>query len=88
MPGKSTFYCLIATWYDYIREVVMKWTGLYLLGYVILLGGLLAALWKMGVLASIGAIWTLIAVMIAIGIGIMLAVGSKGSRGNIEIGRK
>jgi hypothetical protein len=66
----------------------MKWTGVYLIGYVILIGGLLAALWKMGVLASVGAAWTLIGVMIAIGIGIMLAVTSSGSKENIEIGRK
>jgi hypothetical protein len=38
----------------------MKWTGVYLIGYVILMGGLLAALWKMGILASIGTAWTLI----------------------------
>jgi hypothetical protein len=66
----------------------MKWTGMYLLGYVILMGGLLAALWKMGVLSSIGATWTLIGVVIAIGIGIMLAVSSGGSKGNIKIDRK
>ena len=66
----------------------MKWTGLYLLGYVILIGGLLAALWKMGVLASIGTAWTLIGVVIAIGIGIMFAVSSSGSKENIEIDRK
>ena len=35
----------------------MKWTGMYLLGYIVLIGGVLAALWKMGVLASIGATW-------------------------------
>ena len=66
----------------------MKWTGMYLIGYVILIGGLLAALWKMGVLASIGTAWTLIAAVIAIGIGIMLAVASSSDKGNIEIGRK
>ena len=66
----------------------MKWTGIYLLGYVILMGGLLAALWKLGILASIGTTWTLIGVVIAIGIGIMLAVSSGGSKENIEIDRK
>jgi len=66
----------------------MKWTGIYLLGYVILIGGLLAALWKLGVLARIGTTWTLIGVMIAIGIGIMLAVTSSGNKENIEIDRK
>jgi hypothetical protein len=48
----------------------MKWTGMYLLGYVILIGGLLAALWKLGILATIGTTWTLIGVVIAIGLGI------------------
>jgi hypothetical protein len=66
----------------------MKWTGVYLIGYVILMGGLLAALWKMGILASIGTAWTLIGVVIAIGIGIMLAVTSSGKKENIQIGRK
>lgn len=66
----------------------MKWTGMYLIGYVILIGGLLAALWKMGVLVSIGTVWTLIGVVIAIGLGIMLAVASSGSKENIQIDRK
>ncbi len=66
----------------------MKWTGFYLLGYVILIGGLLAALWKLGVLASIGTTWTLIGVVIAIGLGIMIAVSSSGSKQNIEIDSK
>jgi len=70
------------------RGFVMKWTGMYLIGYVILIGGLLAALWKMGVLASIGAAWTLIGIVIAIGVGIMLAVNSSDSKEKIEIGRK
>jgi hypothetical protein len=30
---------------------------MYLLGYVILLSGLLAALWKLGILAIIGTTW-------------------------------
>jgi hypothetical protein len=58
----------------------MKWTGIYLFGYVILLSGLLAALWKMGILASIGVAWTLIGVVIAIGVGIMLAVSRSGRK--------
>jgi hypothetical protein len=66
----------------------MKLAGIYLLGYVILIGGLLAALWKLGVLDTIGMTWTLIGVAIAIGIGIMVAVSSGGSKENIEIDRK
>ena len=70
------------------RSFVIKWTGVYLIGFVILIGGLLAALWKMGILARIGTAWTLIGVMIAIGVGIMLAVANSGSKESIEIGRK
>ncbi len=66
----------------------MKWTGMYLLGYVVFLAGLLAALWKLGVLASVGATWTLIGVVIAVGIGIMISVSSSGTKENIEIDRK
>jgi hypothetical protein len=66
----------------------MKWTGLYLIGYSVLIIGLLAALWKAGVLASVGAGWTMIGILIAIGIGIMIAVTHGGARGNIEIDRK
>jgi hypothetical protein len=66
----------------------VKWAGMYLFGFVVLLGGLLAALWKLGVLASIGTTWTLIGVAIAIGIGIMIAVTNSGTKENVEIERK
>ena len=66
----------------------MRWTGIFLVGYIIFIGGVLAALWKLGVLADIGTAWTLIGVVIAIGIGIMLAVSNSGSKDNIEINRK
>jgi hypothetical protein len=61
---------------------------MYLLGYVILIGGLLAALWKLGILATIGTTWTLIGVVIAIGLGIMISVSSSGTKESIEIDRK
>jgi hypothetical protein len=66
----------------------MKWTGMYLLGYVIFVGGLIAALWKLGILANIGTTWTLIGVVILIGIGIMVSVASSGTKESIEIDRK
>lgn len=66
----------------------MKWAGMYLVGFVVLVGGLLAALWKLGILASIGTTWTLIGVAIAIGFGIMIAVSNSGTKENIEINRK
>lgn len=66
----------------------MKWAGMYLVGFVILVGGLLAALWKLGVLHSIGTTWTLIGVAILFGIGIMISVANSGRKENIEIERK
>ena len=66
----------------------MKWTGMFFVGYIILMGGVLAALWKLGILANIGTTWTLIGVVIVIGIGIMLAVSNSGTKENIDINRK
>lgn len=66
----------------------MKWAGMYLVGVLVLICGLLVALWKLGILTSIGTTWTVIGVVIAIGIGIMLAVSNSGSKENIEIDRK
>lgn len=70
------------------RRQIVKWAGMYLVGFLVLLGGLLAALWKLGVLASIGTTWTLIGVAIAVGIGIMVAVSNSGTKENIQIDRK
>ncbi len=66
----------------------MKWAGMYFVGFGILVGGVLAALWKLGILARIGTGWTLIGVAIMIGFGIMIAVSHSGSKENIEISRK
>jgi uncharacterized membrane protein HdeD (DUF308 family) len=66
----------------------MKWAGMYLVGFVVLVGGVLAALWKLRILESIGTTWTLIGTAIAIGFGIMIAVSNSGSKENIEIERK
>jgi hypothetical protein len=66
----------------------MKWVGMYFAGFAILICGILAALWKLGVLAKIGAGWTAIGVAIAVGIGIMIAVSNSGTKENIEISRK
>ena len=58
----------------------MKWAGMYLIGFVVLIGGLLAALWKLGILDRIGTTWTVIGVVILIGLGIMLSVANSGSK--------
>jgi hypothetical protein len=73
---------------DFVGRSVMKWAGMYLVGFVVLIGGLLAALWKLGILQSIGTTWTLIGVAILLGIGIMISVSHSGKKENIEIDRK
>jgi hypothetical protein len=66
----------------------MKWAGMYFFGFVILVGGVVAALWKLGVLARIGTAWTVIGLAIVIGLGIMIAVANSGIKENIQIDRK
>jgi hypothetical protein len=66
----------------------MKWAGMYLVGFILLIAGVLAALWKLGILQSVGTTWTLIGVVIAVGIGIMVAVSHSGTKENIEIKRE
>ena len=66
----------------------MKWVSMYLVGFVVLIGGILAALWKLGILESIGTTWTVIGAVIALGIGIMIAVSNSGTKENIQIDRK
>jgi hypothetical protein len=65
----------------------MKWAGLYLLGFIVLIGGGLAALYKLGVLQSVGTSWVIIGVVILIGLGIMASVANSGSKENIQIDR-
>ena len=66
----------------------MKWASMYLVGFIILIGGVMAALWKLGVLDRIGTTWTAIGLVIALGVGIMIAVSHSGTKENIEIDRK
>lgn len=66
----------------------MKWAGMYLVGFVILIGGLIAALWKLGILATIGTTWTVIGVVVILGLGIMLAVANSGRKDSIQISGK
>ena len=68
--------------------MLMKWMGIYLLGYVIFVGGVIAALWKMGVLERLGATWTVIGLVIAVGLGIMIAVNSSGRKSIVEVDQK
>jgi hypothetical protein len=66
----------------------MKWAGMYLVGFLVLIGGVLAALWQLGILQSIGTTWTLIGVAIVVGVGIMISVTNSGNKETIDIDRK
>jgi len=66
----------------------MKWAGMYFAGFAFLIGGLLAALWKLGVLQNIDTSWIVIGVAILVGLGIMVSVANSGSKENIQIDRK
>jgi len=52
----------------------MRFLTIYLVGYFILLLGAGLALWQSGVLRQIPAVWLAIGALIAVGLGIMLAV--------------
>lgn len=62
----------------------MRFVNVYLIGYFLLVIGALAALWYGGVLRQISATWIVIGLVIAFGLGIMLAV----SAGKPEITRE
>ncbi|HEY0876091.1 MAG TPA: hypothetical protein VGD94_21625 [Vicinamibacterales bacterium] len=62
----------------------MRFVNIYLVGYFLLIIGALAALWYGGVLRQISPIWILIGLVIAVGLGVMLAV----SAGKPEITRE
>jgi hypothetical protein len=54
----------------------MKFINMYLVGYVVLLVGLLLGLWQAGVLQALTPIWIAIGLVVAVGLGIMLAVSA------------
>lgn len=64
----------------------MKWAGMYLMGFALLLAGVMLALWKVGVLAIVGSFWTGVIVLALLGIGIMVSVMNSNQR-RVEIDR-
>lgn len=62
----------------------MRFVNIYLVGYFVLVIGAVLALWQAGVLTRISGTWVAIGLLIAIGLGIMLAV----SAGKPEITRE
>jgi hypothetical protein len=56
----------------------MRFLKLYLIGYFVLLFGAVLALWQSGILEQIPGVWLAIGAVIAVGLGILLAVSSAG----------
>jgi hypothetical protein len=54
----------------------MRFLKIYLVGYFLLLIGAVWALWQSGILSQIPPVWLGIGALVAVGLGIMLAVAS------------
>jgi len=54
----------------------MRYVNLYLVGWIVFVLGVVLAMWKSGILREIAPVWIGIGVVIALGIGIMMSVGS------------
>ena len=54
----------------------MRFIHLFLVGYFVLVLGIGLALWQTGVLSEVAPIWIGIGTLVAVGVGIMLAVSS------------
>ena len=54
----------------------VRFVNLYFVGYIILVMGIALALWRAGILANVSPVWVVIGLVIALGLGIMMSVGS------------
>jgi hypothetical protein len=54
----------------------MRFINIYLVGYFIVVIGAVLALWQAGILAQLGAVWVVIGLIIALGLGIIFAVSA------------
>jgi hypothetical protein len=54
----------------------MRFVHLFLLGYFLLVIGAGLALWQAGILARISTMWLMIAAIIVVGLGVLLAATS------------
>lgn len=54
----------------------MRFVNMYFVGYVILVMGIALALWRAGILNNVAPVWVVIGLVIAVGLGIMMSVGS------------
>ncbi len=58
----------------------MRFLHLYLIAYFVLVFGAALALWQAGVLARVPALWVVVAGIIVVGLGLLLALTSSRRR--------
>jgi hypothetical protein len=63
----------------------MKRMGAYVVGYLLLLGGALAGLWKVGMIERMGVGSTASGLMLVAGLGVILAAWGSGSTRSMPI---
>ena len=63
----------------------MRFINMYLIGYFILVVGIGLALWQSGALRSVAPMWIGIGCLIALGVGIMMAVSSGKPTGTTRV---
>lgn len=54
----------------------MRFIHLFLIGYFVLVIGVVLGLWQTGVLSRVSPVWIGVGILVAIGIGIMMSVAS------------
>lgn len=54
----------------------MRFIHLFLVGYAVLVMGVVLGLWQSGMLARVSPVWIGVGVLVAVGFGIMMSVAS------------
>jgi hypothetical protein len=54
-------------------DFLMRWIWLYLVAYASLVAGAVVALWRGGALDQVPSLYTVLALMLAVGLGVLLA---------------
>ncbi len=62
----------------------MQFINLFLVGYAVMVLGVAIGLWQTGVLTRIAPVWIGVGALVAIGIGVMMAVSSGKPTGRVQ----
>ncbi len=59
-----------------VHTTTMQFINLFLVGYAVMVLGVAIGLWQTGVLTRIAPIWIGVGALVAVGVGVMMAVSS------------